>query len=243
MGKVSRRAADKIKRWGGIVDNLPPGGASFTDPGRKIHLAKTTTEHATGATRDVDIYVGTKGAEINSGQTVPAYNRIADFDDNEWVYIHWIGDGWEILNSVRSADASPCGVCSEVGGASLTVAVESDVEATEEYAFSPLCDGSLYLTFAWDSSLTWLGTADTMTLDCGEGSPRTLTATMTVTGIDPGEVEIVINDGMTDVATYVNHTAWQPCVPMRMQLTGYDTTCPCAPWDPWCCLTPLPAGA
>jgi hypothetical protein len=237
VGRISRRAADEIKRTVQIVKGLAPGAGGFALVPGRIYLAKTTAVHAQGASQDVEIYVGAKGAELYSGQTVKAYNRVADFDDDEWVYINWIGDGWEILNSVRSADASPCGVCTIAGG--MVIPVEDDVDASAIYSFNPLCDGSLYLTFEWSSALTWIGTADTMTLDCGEVSPRTLTATMTVTGVDPGEVVIVLNDGSVDVATYVNHSAWQPCVPIRMRLNGYDETCPCAPWDPWCCLSPV----
>lgn len=233
---ISKRAAAALKR---AVQQSNQAASQSGNPVQKdrVFLAKTTAVHAQGQSQDVNIYIGDKGAEIWSGQAVEAYNRIADFDDDEWVYIRWIGKGWEILNSVRSADASPCGVCTIAGG--MVINVEEDVDASATYSFSPLCDGSLYLTFEWSSALTWIGTADTMTLDCGEVSPRTLTATMTVTGIDPGDVTIVLHDGTGNVATYINHAAWQPCVPLRMRLNGYDATCPCAPWDPWCCLSPV----
>jgi hypothetical protein len=233
---ITRRAAEKLARTVQQVNQAARQSEGFARQDR-MFLAKTTAAHATGVSQDVDIYIGEKGAEVQSGQTVSAYNRIADFDAEEWVYIRWIGDGWEILNSVRSADASPCGVCSSVGG--LIVPVVEDVNASTHYSFSPLCDGSLYLTFEWSFDLTWVGSADTMTLDCGEGSPRSLIATMTTVGIDPGDLLITISDGSANVAVYTNHAAWQPCVPLRMQLIAYDTTCPCAPWDPWCCLTPL----
>lgn len=244
--RISRRAGEKIKRWGRKVDSLHNAPPQPIDPSNvPILLVRAQEAIAQGAEGAVKKLVRAsiedpKGTEIEVGDEFDVYNRFGDIEDQEDFYCRWIDGGYEAISRRRGpADALPCGVCSRIGGASLTVPVTGEVDAAVFYHFSPLCDGTLFLTFEWDSALTWNGTADFMTLDCGEGSPRTLTAVMTVTGIDPGDVTIVLNDGSLDVATYVNHTAWQPCVPIRLQLTDYDTTCPCAPWDPWCCLIPV----
>lgn len=249
MSEISRRAGEKIKRWGRKVDAITAAPPVPTNPANvPILLVRAQAAIPQGMSGQVKRLVRStlendKGTEVEIGDEFNVYNRFGDIEDQDDFYVRWIDGGLEVIATRRGpADAAPCGVCTTVGAASLVIAVTGDVDAAAEYSFSPLCDGSLYLTFTWSADLTWIGTADAMTLDCGEMSPRTLTATMTVTGIDPGNVTIVLNDGSVDVATYTNLAAWQPCVPVRMQLTDYDTTCPCAPWDPWCCLNPIPAG-
>jgi hypothetical protein len=111
MGKISRRAADEIKRTVQIVRGLAPGAGGFAPVGPLFHLAKTTTTHEAETIEDVDIYVGTKGEEIASGQTVKAYNRRdSDVAEDEWIHIQWIGDGWEIIGGGGAVQViGPCG--------------------------------------------------------------------------------------------------------------------------------------
>ena len=238
MGRITRRAAEELRRTVQVVKGLPPGGAGFVDPGRPIRLAKTLASHPAGQSKRVQIWWGPKGSEQASpadGDTLFAYNRFTDFEANEFVHIVRIDDGWEIISRACLANTG-CEACNTVPGDSLVITVTGSVEAAEEYVMVPRC-GAGEWTFTWDSSLTWIGSASIMELDCGEESARSLTGTMVVSGVAPGDVVITISDGSGAVAVFENLSAWQPCAQTRMRLVSYDPTCPCGGWDNWPCLT------
>lgn len=240
MGRISRQAADELKRTVQIVKGLPPGGAGFADPGRPIRLAKTLASHPAGQRKQVQVWWGPKGTEQAGpvdADTLYAYNRFTDFEANEFVHIARVGEDWEIISRACLA-ATGCEACNTVPGDSLVITVVGSVMAANEYVITPRC-GAGEWTFTWDSSLTWAGSASIMEIDCGEESPRALTGSLVVSGVDPGDVVLTISDGVGAVATFENYAAWQPCAPARMKLTSYDPTCPCGGWDQWPCLAPV----
>ena len=240
MSRISRPAADAIRQTVQKVKGLPPGGADFADGGSPILLAKTLESHPAGQTKNVQIWWGEPGDEEagpEDGDTVPAYNRFTDFEANQWVHVSRLGPRSQLEILSRACPAvTGCEACNTVPGDSLVITVTGSVEAAEEYVMVPRC-GAGEWTFTWDSSLTWIGSASIMELDCGEESARSLTGTMVVSGVAPGDVVITISDGSGAVAVFENLAAWQPCAQTRMRLVSYDPTCPCGGWDNWPCLT------
>lgn len=113
MGRISRKAADELKRTVQIVKGLAPKGAGFADPGMPIRLAKTTVNHAAETTEDVKLWWGDKGDESEGTadrDTVQAYNRYSDIAADEFVYIVRIGPGWEIFPRGGGVTViGPCG--------------------------------------------------------------------------------------------------------------------------------------
>lgn len=242
MGRISRRAADELKRTVQIVRGLAPKGAGFADPGLPIRLAKTTAAHAIGATQDVTLLWGDKGDETDGTtrqDTVPAFNRFVQLDAGQEVQIARIGVGWEILGTGGSADPSFCGVCSTISTEGLVIDLGGALLAANQYIFTGRCGGEGWL-FTFDADDTWTGESEDDSAPCTGGDPLALTATLVVTSAAPGGVVVTFWNGMSAVAQWVNETAWQPCVSVRMTLATFDPTCVCVAWLQATCLVPVP---
>jgi hypothetical protein len=238
VGRVSRRAADEIKRTIQIVKGLAPGGSGFAPVGPLFHVAKTTVSHDSEATEDVDIYVGTtKGDEIASGQTVKAYNRGPGIDEDEWVHIQWVGDGWEILSRV-AASLTVIGPC---GG---YVPEAADPDTDFETSYPDGCEGpdvlGLYLknldtgvsvvhrlTLASTGPLTL--TSDSLSLTCSTGSiscyAHVVFNSLSIGGVI-GSLKRVSDDSV--VQAYQNATySYVPMLGGNLQMGPNATACVC----------------
>ncbi len=218
-------------------------GASFADPGYPIRLAKTTALHATGTTQDVTLMWGDKGAETEGTadrDTVPAYNRYGNIDEDEEVLIARVGPGWEILNRSTNTSES-CGACTEVAGTG-TIDLGGSLFASEFYGFDPFCSGVLDIVFEFDAGGVWNGdAAGGMSVNCTGESATAFTATLTVTGHLPGQVVVDLTAG-GDTWSFENDVSWQPDQNVPLLLSSGPASCPCAPFRQFPCLRPLSEG-
>lgn len=95
----ARRIGAVVRKVEAELPHLRQRRRQRNDPPPLFYLGKTTTSHAKGDTEDVDLYAGTTKGSETMVDTQPAYNRCADLDDDIWVYLIWIGGGYEILQA------------------------------------------------------------------------------------------------------------------------------------------------
>jgi hypothetical protein len=237
VGRISRRAADEIKRTVQIVKGLAPGGSGFAPVGPLFHLAKTTTTHASGEIEDVDIYVGTKGEEVDSGQTVKAYNRRgSDIDQDEWIHIQWVGDGWDILGG--GGGVTVIGPCATY----TPELADPDTDFAEAYPGG--CDGPDVLgvnvlnvatavttvkRMELESTGPLVLSTDAFTFNCKSGS-LSVYIKITFTGINLEEVVANVHLDSDDsiVQGYTNTLySWDPLSGGNLQMAPDSTSCDC----------------
>jgi len=118
----------------------------------------------------------------------------------------------------------------------LYVPVSAGLYAMNAYGFNPACTaaGSTGAMTSEDNTPTW--TADVPDGFCEGRTP--VTATMTATGLLPGEVVVVYKDNAdVTIARYENLVAWQPNCYVQMNLTQWDESCGIV-WDQHPCLYP-----
>jgi hypothetical protein len=241
VGRISRRAADEIKRTVQIVKGLAPGGSGFAPVGPLFQLAKTTTTHVAEETEDVDIYVGAKGEEVASGQTVKAYNRSADLEDDVWVHIQWVGDGWEIIGGRASLTIlGPC--------AAYTPAVElgaSDFEVD----FGGGCDGpnrfglilrnldtNITSTINLEQTTGLNYESASFSYSCAS-STKTLTAELAFSSLDVDGAVLTFLEAASPIATYKNSIyRFFPLVGGYVQVQTSPCDCVTLPYD--VCIAP-----
>lgn len=240
MGRISRRAADKIDQMWQAHKGRKPQGAGFADPGLPVRLARTITGHNVGETKDVRLWWGDKGDElggIEDRNIVPAYNRFVDLAADEWVHIARIGSGWEIITSRRPAGQTgqSCGGCTEPAGTD-DIDLGGGLIVSEFYDFDPFCSGIIIFTFEYDTGGVWNATADSLEVIC-DASPITFSGTLTVTGKGPGEAVIDLSAG-GDSWQWTNDVAWQPRLRVPFPLIDGDDVCPCSPFRQFPCLIP-----
>jgi hypothetical protein len=236
VGRISRRAADEIKRTVQIVKGLQPGGAGFAPVGPLFHVAKTTVNHEEDEIEDVDIYVGAKGEEVASGQTVKAYNRGPEISEDEWIHIQWVGSGWEILP--RAGGVTVIGPC---------VAYTPDLADPDtdfETAYPGGCDGPDVLgvnvlnvsnntTTVFRAELESTGplvlSTDTFTFACKSGT-RSVYIKVTFSGIDLLEPVANVHNASDD-SVLQGYTAtinsWDPLAGGNLQMAPDNTSCDC----------------
>jgi hypothetical protein len=246
---ISRRAAEELKRTVRWVKGQQSAGASFADPGYPIRLAKTTVLHATGETRDVTLLWGDKGSETEGTtdhDTVPAYNRYGDIDEDTEVHIARIGPGWEILPRGGSTGSGvSCGPCFNGAGV-MTVDLGSGFMASETYQATLFCESVDPIIYGDFDTNVWTGSADPMTVDCN-GTEVTFTSSLTYFSHLPGNgtstgIVVEWSDG-ADTWKWVNRTAWQPGLRTELELFDGPAECPCAPFIDFPCLIPIPTPA
>lgn len=249
MGRISRRAADELKRTVQIVKGLHPGGSGFADPGRPIRLAKTTALHEQGVTQHVTLMWGDQGSEsegTTDQDTVPAYNRYADIGADTEVHIARVGPGWEILpRGGSTSTGTACGPCF-VGAGSLTIDLGGGFMAMEAYEATLFCEDVDPIIYSDFSGGVWTGSADPMTVDCNGGT-ITFTSSLTYFSHLPGDgassgIVVAWSDG-TNTWKWINRTCFQPRLRNELELHSGPAECPCAPFVDFPCLVPIPTPA
>lgn len=97
--KAIRQIEEIARRVLGETRNEGGHRARYTGPSnvKNIFLAKTTTAHAVGATKRVQIYSGLPGATTAASTSVDAYNYFADMAASQWVVIGKINGGFLLI--------------------------------------------------------------------------------------------------------------------------------------------------
>lgn len=242
MGRISRSAADKINQMWQAHKSRSVGGAGFAPVGPLFQLAKTTTSHLSEEIEDVEIYAGGKGAEVGTGQIVKAYNRSAgDLEDDTWIHIQWVGDGWEILGGRASLTIlGPC--------AAYTPAVELE-DSDFDVDFGGGCDGpSRYglILRNLDTGVTVIVNLEhvgglvyesaSFQHSCAS-STKTVTADLVFGGLDIDDALLTIYETGTPIATYTNSIyRFFPLVGSYVQVQTSPCDCVTFPYD--ACIAP-----
>lgn len=103
----AKRLADHLRR----TEGRPEFDLRYPDPnGRWVFMCigKAAEDIDKDTTGDVDIYrrgsspdseLSDKGDETAAEKTVTAYARIGSVSSGSWVYLFWMGGGWEIVNA------------------------------------------------------------------------------------------------------------------------------------------------
>jgi hypothetical protein len=210
--------------------------------GPLFHVAKTTTTHVSEETEDVDIYVGPKGEEVESGQTVKAYNRGADIDDDEWIQIQWVGAGWEIIG--RGGAVRVIGPC-------VTYTPEmADPDTDFETAYPGGCDGpdvlglnvrnvgtgvTSIVRMELQSTGPLVLATDTFSFSCKSGTISVYAEITFNSLLMEGVVcTIYLDSDDSVVQSYTNTIySWNPLTGGNLQLAPDNTSCDCGtlPFD------------
>ena len=245
MGRITPRAAEKLRQTVQKVANLPPQGAGFADPGRPIRLAKTTVSHPAGETQDVRLWWGEQGDE-SEGEAdrdlVPVYNRFADFEADEFIHIARVGPGWEIIG--RPGAVRVIGPCV----AYTPDVADPDTDFAEAYPGG--CDGPdalglnvknlgtgvtsvVRLEVQSTGPLTF--SSDTFSFSCAS-STITVYAVVVFTDLDiEGVVATIYLDSDDSVVQAYTNTiySWNPLAGGNLQMGPSSTSCDCGtlPYD------------
>lgn len=111
-----QESTQRIGRVVQVVERARPdlikGRRTFNTPSGPIMLAKTDADIAKGASGSVTLYYQPdsstdKGDESASTDTETAFARLGNVDSGKWVYIMWLGAGWEIINAECPAALLP----------------------------------------------------------------------------------------------------------------------------------------
>jgi len=104
---LSPEALSKVRETVRIVlgeyrNNPKNRGGPGSGRTNQMEVGKTGETIAKGDSGDVVIWRGsTKGAEtaVSPELRITAYNRFGDLASGMWVYVVWLGSGWEIFQA------------------------------------------------------------------------------------------------------------------------------------------------
>jgi hypothetical protein len=245
ISEGSARELSRIVRWfRGSIRNTE-GGGGFGDglPENGPYVGKAQADIAPGTTGPVNLWVGTKGSEGDSGQTVQVYSRFATIASGDWVVFDLVDQGFEaVVPSLSDNSTAGCNCLDCVKNLIVNNAAQYWVINTRLYtAFGGCCDNSgnsLPNVLSGTDGTTWT----TQPVQCGSNQCQwtlTIGETFVTLTFASGSKQIQYRSRVEEFAPLCQNqmTLWQPNNLPNPSACGPPCTICLAPIDQFYCDT------